>query len=70
MEIVKKVAVILTIIGALNWGLIGFFDFNLVAFLFGPASFLSQLTYMLVGIAAILVIVSYPCCGIKQNISK
>lgn len=66
MEIVKKIAVILTLIGALNWGLIGFFDFNLVAFLFGTVGLLSRITYMLVGVSAIIVLLSYPCCGIKN----
>ena len=33
MEYLRKTSLVLTIIGALNWGLVGFFDFNLVAFL-------------------------------------
>jgi len=40
-------------IGALNWGLIGIFGFNLVAFLFGPATLLTNIVYSLVGIAAV-----------------
>ncbi len=44
----------LVLIGALNWGLIGFFNFDLVAALFGgQSSFLSRIIYGLVGIAAI-----------------
>lgn len=45
----------LVLIGALNWGLIGLFRFDLVAALFGgSASFLSRVVYSLVGIAAIV----------------
>jgi len=50
----------LMFIGALNWGLIGIFGFDLVAFLFGPATLLSNIVYSLIGIAAVvwLIIVS------------
>ena len=43
MEYLRKTSLVLTIIGALNWGLVGFFDFNLVAFLFGSMSILSRI---------------------------
>lgn len=56
MEYLTKTSFVLTIIGALNWGLIGFFDFNLVAFLFGSMSVLSRAVYILVGIASLVVI--------------
>ena len=42
-------ALTIAIIGAVNWGLVGFFDFNLVAFLFGSMSWLSRIIYALVG---------------------
>lgn len=35
MAIIQRIALVLTIIGAINWGLIGFFEFDLVAYLFG-----------------------------------
>lgn len=54
METLQKIALSLTIIGALNWGLIGFFDFNLVDSIFGVSSMLSKLIYILVGIAGII----------------
>lgn len=44
----------LTFIGAINWGLIGLFGFDLVAFLFGAGSLLSAIVYSLVGIAAVV----------------
>ncbi|NLY54342.1 MAG: DUF378 domain-containing protein [Firmicutes bacterium] len=48
------VALTLVIIGALNWGLIGFFGFDLVASLFGgPNAVLSRIVYSLVGLAGL-----------------
>ena len=44
----------LTFIGALNWGLIGIFGFDLVAFLFGPATLASNIVYAIIGIAALI----------------
>ena len=54
METLQKVALIFTVIGAINWGLIGFFDFNLVTTIFGDASMLTRIVYMIVGIAGII----------------
>ena len=47
----------LTIIGALNWGLIGIFGFDLVAFIFGPATIASSIVYSIIGIAALVWVV-------------
>ena len=49
----------LVIIGAVNWGLIGFFQFDLVAFLFGNMSWLSRIIYALVGISGLYLISAY-----------
>lgn len=49
----------LVIIGAINWGLIGFFRFDLVAFLFGNMSWLSRIIYALVGISALYLLSAY-----------
>ena len=54
MEMVQKIALIFTIIGAINWGLIGFFDFNLVASLFEEASIVSRIIYAIVGVCGII----------------
>ena len=43
----------LVVIGAINWGLIGFFDINLVALLFGSMSWLSRIIYALVGLCGL-----------------
>lgn len=47
------VALILIIIGAINWGLIGFFRFDLIVSLFGQLSAISRIIYAIVGIAGI-----------------
>lgn len=54
MEIVQKTALVFTIIGAINWGLVGLLDFDLVAYLFGAASMLSRVIYTIVGIAGLI----------------
>lgn len=55
MRTLEIIAITLTIIGAINWGLIGLFDFNLVALIFGGAEGLfTKIIYILVGIAGIL----------------
>ena len=46
-------AVILSIVGAINWGLVGLFGFDLVAAIFGGMSVLSRIVYVLVGIAGV-----------------
>lgn len=49
----------LVIIGAINWGLIGFFRFDLVAFIFGNMSWLSRIIYALVGLSGLYMISAY-----------
>jgi len=53
MKTLDVIVVILLVIGGLNWGLIGFFNFDLVATVFGQMSTLTRLTYCLVGISAL-----------------
>ena len=53
MKIIDKIALVLIIIGAINWGLIGFFKFDLVATIFGQLSVLSRIVYALVGISGL-----------------
>lgn len=53
MKTLNTISLILIIIGGINWGLVGFFQFNLVDFLFGSFSLLSRIIYCLVGIASI-----------------
>lgn len=53
MKAFDIIAATLLVVGGLNWGLVGLFDFNLVAGLFGATSPLSRLVYVLVGTAAV-----------------
>ncbi len=53
METLQKMSLIFTIIGALNWGLIGAFNFNLVTTLFGE-TMLTNLIYIIVGICGLI----------------
>ncbi len=55
MSLIQRIALLLTIIGAINWGLIGFFQFDLVAFLFGGQdAIISRVVYALVGISGLI----------------
>ena len=53
MKAIDVIALILVIIGAINWGLIGIFNFNLVDTLFGVMSTFSRIIYTLVGISGL-----------------
>ena len=57
--IIDRIALILAVIGGLNWGLVGLFRFDLVAFLFGNLSWLSRIVYALVGIGGLYTISLY-----------
>lgn len=54
METLQKIALVFTIIGAIVWGLIGLFNFNLVEFIFGVNSALSRIIYTIVGICGLI----------------
>lgn len=55
MRAIQIIALVLVIVGAINWGLIGLFDFNLVALIFGGAeSMLTKVIYILVGVSGLL----------------
>ena len=53
MAVIDKIALALVIIGALNWGLIGIFSFDLVAWLFGSMSAVTRVIYTLVALGGI-----------------
>ena len=53
MKIIDRIALVLVIIGAINWGLIGFFNFNLVDSIFGTTSVISRIIYGLVGVSGL-----------------
>lgn len=53
MSALEWVPLLLTIVGGLNWGLVGLFDFNLVAAIFGESSAITRLIYVVVGLSAL-----------------
>ena len=53
MRPLDVICAVLVVVGALNWGLVGAANFDLVATLFGPMSVLSRLVYVLVGVAGV-----------------
>lgn len=58
MRALKIISYILVIIGALNWGLIGLFNIDLVALIFGEMTILARIVYILVGISAIISLIT------------
>jgi uncharacterized membrane protein YuzA (DUF378 family) len=57
MEVAKKIALVLVIVGAVNWGLIGFFKYDLVSSLFGGTfSAMSRIIFAVVGIGGLIAI--------------
>lgn len=54
METLQKIALVFTIIGAVNWGLVGLFDYNLVTAIFGLDSMMANVLYMLIGITGLI----------------
>lgn len=59
------IAVILVVVGAINWGLVGAFGFNLVSAIFGDMSVLSKIIYILVGLCGIYLLVTLGKLGRK-----
>ena len=53
MKVIDIIALVLIIIGAINWGLVGIFNFNLVEAIFGGLSVLTRIIYILVGISGL-----------------
>ena len=53
LSAVDWIVLALVIVGAVNWGLVGLFDIDIVATLFGPMSFVSRLVYAIVGISGV-----------------
>ena len=67
MKAIDYIVLVLVIIGAINWGLIGFFNLNLVALLFGSMSWVSRIVYGLVGICGLYLLTFY---GDSDTISE
>lgn len=57
MNILQRIALVVVIIGALNWGLVGLFNFDLVSFIFDPLSnVITRIIFSLVGVAGVICI--------------
>ena len=57
MKTWKIIGLVLIIIGGINWGLVGFFNYNLVDSIFGVGSFMARAIYAIVGIASLAMII-------------
>jgi len=57
LNVLDWVALVLVIVGGLNWALVGLFSFDLVATIFGDMSVLSRIVYVLVGLSAVYMLV-------------
>ncbi|MFA5359514.1 MAG: DUF378 domain-containing protein [Patescibacteria group bacterium] len=58
LNVFDWVALVLVVVGGLNWGLVGLFKFDLVATIFGDMSVLSRLVYALVGLSSVYVAIA------------
>lgn len=62
MKLLKKISYVLLIIGGLNWGVVGLFQTDLVERIFGEMSFVGRLVYILVGLSALIVLITKCKC--------
>ena len=67
MNAIDWIAMVLLIVGGINWGLVGLADFNLVATLFGDGSALSRIVYALVGLSALWCIYTATKLGSRDH---
>ncbi|MDP2587621.1 MAG: DUF378 domain-containing protein [bacterium] len=68
MKAFYMILLILVLIGGLNWGLVGFFDYNLVDAIFGAGSMGSRVIYAIVGVSAVLVAIMVPMMKDKKSV--
>lgn len=67
MKLINYAALAIAIIGAVNWGLIGVLNFDLVAFIFGEMSWLSRIVYTLVGLSGIYLLTFFGQLGTTEE---
>lgn len=60
MSVLRTIALVLIIVGALNWGLVGLMNLNLVTTLFGEGTLLTRIVYILVGLAGVAALTIFP----------
>lgn len=54
MEVLQKIALVFTIIGAIVWGIVGTFDFNVIDYLFSNVRIIARIIYIIVGICGLI----------------
>lgn len=54
MEVLQKITLVFTIIGAIVWGIIGIFDFNIINYLFSNVYIVARIIYIIVGICGLI----------------
>ena len=62
-KLIDGITLTLTIVGAINWGLVGLFGFNLVSFLFGEMSWLSRIIYIVIALCGLYLITFFTNCN-------
>lgn len=69
MKVIDNIALLLVIIGGINWGLMGFFNYDLVSALFGYSSMVSRTIFALVGLAALysISLLFKSDCNLKED---
>ena len=67
---VHMAAWVLVLVGALNWGLVGLFEFNLVSYLLGSWIMVERAVYVLVGLSAVLMLFACKCKKCMEACSK
>ncbi len=65
LNVLDWIALILVIIGGLNWGLVGIFNFDLVATIFGAMSIIARIVYILVALSALYLLIFIAKLGKK-----
>ncbi len=68
MKFLGATALVLVVIGGINWGLVGFFDYNLVDSIFGAGSTLARVVYAVVGLAALWVLADWAMRSSKKEV--
>jgi uncharacterized membrane protein YuzA (DUF378 family) len=66
LSIIDKISLLLVVIGSINWGLVGLFNFNLVGFALGNIALLERLVYILVGLSGVNTLLFIMRCRSKK----
>lgn len=70
MKTLDVIVAVIVVVGGLNWGLVGFFNFDLVAWIFGDMGVAARVVYALVGLAALYEVVMMKAAPRRWGVSK